>query len=98
MEYCAEYGLWIKKGGKIMDTPYEIFETLYWEEPRSVCCVDEINPLKDGDAEIIVVYNLNPNNEQWIKEVCEHYDLIYIKTKEEDYLGQYWKYKIRKGK
>ncbi len=80
-----------------MGTPYEIFETLYWQEPRQVCCVDEINPLDmEGNAEIILMYDVNPNNERWIKRICENYNLVYIKTREEDYLGKYWKYKIGK--
>ena len=77
------------------DTPYWIFEHDYWNEPREVCVVDEINFLENGNVEIIC--GINPKNERWIRRLASFYKFQVEKGEEQqDCLGKFVKFIVRK--
>lgn len=77
------------------NTPYWIFEREYWNEPRSVCVVDEINRLENDNVEIVC--GLNLRTEQWIRRLAEFHKFV-VKNEGilEDSLGKYTKFVVER--
>ena len=75
-------------------SPYVIYESSYWKEPREVCVVDEINCLENEAAEVIC--GTHERNERWIRSLADFYGFTITKEKKEDTLGKFFQFIIRR--
>ena len=75
-------------------TPYGALENSYWNEPRDVCVVDEINPIDDANnAEVICTQS--PKNETWVRTVAALHGFDVEKQESSDPLGKFWKFIVK---
>lgn len=70
----------LKSKARAQQTPYVALEYDYWQQPRHVCVVQEINCLENEDAEIIVVRPFE-NELRWMSNVARSIDAVVVRDK-----------------